>query len=277
MSHYHVDFDAELIRRYDAAGPRYTSYPTAVQFHVGVGEHEYRHHAALANARHPARPLSLYFHIPFCATVCFYCACNRIITKNKGRAAPYLERLLREIAMQAALFGDRRVDQLHWGGGTPTFLSLAQMEVLMLATRAHFRLRDDDEGEYSIEIDPRTVDAHAIAFLRGLGFNRTGIVVRSRARRFDAGQYGREVHCTRAKEFRGAVVYFSGAMPGAMRKKGRWMRAAGAGRASTAGDAEMRRFPPRRLCGLTRESASFFRLRGFVKPSFYHTPLPGKA
>jgi len=171
-------FDSELIRRYDKAGPRYTSYPTAVQFHGGFGEAEYRAAAAATNGAVPPRPLSLYFHIPFCDTLCFYCGCNKVVTKNRARAAPYLERLYKEIAMQAALFDrGRPVDQLHWGGGTPTFISHDEMRALMNVTREHFALRDDDSGEYSIEVDPRETDDHTIAVLRELGFNRLSLGV----------------------------------------------------------------------------------------------------
>ncbi len=171
-------FDSELIRRYDKAGPRYTSYPTAVQFHGGFGEAEYRTAAAATNGAVPPRPLSLYFHIPFCDTLCFYCGCNKVVTKNRARAAPYLERLYKEIAMQAALFDrERPVDQLHWGGGTPTFISHDEMHTLMNVTREHFTLRDDDSGEYSIEVDPRETDDHTIAVLRELGFNRLSLGV----------------------------------------------------------------------------------------------------
>ncbi|HKJ10136.1 MAG TPA: oxygen-independent coproporphyrinogen III oxidase [Gammaproteobacteria bacterium] len=171
-------FDRELIRRYDTSGPRYTSYPTAVQFHEGFGEDLYRSLALASNREQPLRPLSLYFHLPFCDTVCFYCACNKIITKNRKRASPYLQRLFHEIELQSALFDDARVvDQLHWGGGTPTFISHDEMRELMRVTGEHFRLRDDDQGEYSIEIDPREVSAETIALLRELGFNRLSIGV----------------------------------------------------------------------------------------------------
>jgi oxygen-independent coproporphyrinogen-3 oxidase len=173
---HHIVFDPELIRRYDKSGPRYTSYPTAVQFDTGFGEADYRRAAAESNRR--ATPLSLYFHLPFCDTVCYYCACNKIVTKNRARAAPYLERLHREIEMQGALFDRRRpVDQLHWGGGTPTFISHDEMRALMDQTRAHFSLRDDDRGEYSIEVDPREADAATIRLLRELGFNRLSLGV----------------------------------------------------------------------------------------------------
>jgi len=169
-------FDAELIRKYDKAGPRYTSYPTAVQFHEGFDEAQYRTLATASNAA--GKSLSLYFHIPFCDTVCFYCACNKIVTRNRQRAAPYLERLHREIALQGALFDHNRpVTQLHWGGGTPTFISADELRQLMQVIRAHFRLLDDDSGEYSIEIDPREANADTIALLRELGFNRLSIGV----------------------------------------------------------------------------------------------------
>ncbi len=171
-----IVFDPTLIRKYDRSGPRYTSYPTAVQFHDGFGEGEYREQAAASNAS--GRPLSLYFHIPFCDTVCFYCACNKIITKNRRHAAPYLDHLHREIALQGALFDwNRPVTQLHWGGGTPTFISAEQMRELMRVTGEHFQLLDDDCGEYSIEVDPRETDDHTIALLRELGFNRLSLGV----------------------------------------------------------------------------------------------------
>ena len=201
MFSHQIVFDPALIARYDRSGPRYTSYPTAVQFrgagstgaagagdardgggratpgavagmresgHAGFGEAQYRAQAARTNAETPGRPLSLYFHLPFCDTVCYYCACNKIVTRNRKRAAPYLTRLHKEIALQGALFDkSRRVDQLHWGGGTPTFLSHDEMRELMRVTRAHFSLRDDDRGEYGIEVDPREVEpGGARAFAR---------------------------------------------------------------------------------------------------------------
>ena len=171
-----IVFDPTLIRKYDKAGPRYTSYPTAVQFHAGFGEAEYREQASASNAA--GRPLSLYVHIPFCDTVCFYCACNKIVTKNRRHATPYLDHLYREIALQGALFDrSRPVTQLHWGGGTPTFISAAEMRELMRVTGEHFRLLGDDSGEYSIEVDPRETDDHTIARLRELGFNRLSLGV----------------------------------------------------------------------------------------------------
>ncbi len=169
-----IKFDLDLINRYNKSGPRYTSYPTALELHEGFGDAEYRNQIAKSNA--VGGPLSLYFHIPFCDTVCFYCACNKIITKNRAHAVPYLNSLVSEIAMQGDLFDKNRlVNQLHWGGGTPTFLNFEQMKRLMDATRQHFSLRDDDQGEYSIEVDPRETNDQTIAQLRQLGFNRISL------------------------------------------------------------------------------------------------------
>lgn len=173
-----LEFDPDLIRRYATSGPRYTSYPTALQFRDTFGEADYRRCAAASNRAGSQAPLSLYFHIPFCDTVCFYCACNRIITRNRRHAAPYLAQLHQEIALQSGLFDrDRPVVQLHWGGGTPTFISHAQMRELMRVTGEHFHLLDDDRGEYSIEIDPREANAQTIAVLRDIGFNRISLGV----------------------------------------------------------------------------------------------------
>jgi len=169
-----IKFDLDLIKRYDKSGPRYTSYPTALELHEGFGDAEYRQHIAKSNAA--GGPLSLYFHIPFCDTVCFYCACNKIVTKNRAHAVPYLNNLCKEIAMQGELFDkNRKVNQLHWGGGTPTFLNYEQMKRLMETTREHFNLHTDDSGEYSIEVDPRETNDSTIAQLRELGFNRISL------------------------------------------------------------------------------------------------------
>jgi len=169
-----IQFDLDLIHRYDKAGPRYTSYPTALELHEGFADKEYREHINKSNK--DGGPLSLYFHIPFCDTVCFYCACNKIITKNRKHAEPYLKNLFKEISIQGSLFDKNRVvNQLHWGGGTPTFLNFEQMKALMETTRQHFNLRSDDKGEYSIEIDPRETNDRTIAQLRELGFNRLSL------------------------------------------------------------------------------------------------------
>jgi oxygen-independent coproporphyrinogen-3 oxidase len=169
-------FDPALIARYDRSGPRYTSYPTAVQFHPGFGEEMYR--AQVVASNRDAAPLSLYLHIPFCARLCFYCGCNKVVTKNRTRAAPYLANLHREIELQGRLFDPARpVTQLHWGGGTPTFISLAEMRELLEVTQRHFRLLNDDSGEYGIEVDPREIQLGTLALLREHGFNRLSLGV----------------------------------------------------------------------------------------------------
>ncbi len=172
-----IQFDVDLIKRYDTAGPRYTSYPTAVAFSAFT-ETEYQNHARLSNEDPIPLPLSLYFHIPFCDTICFYCACNKIATKDRSLSEKYLRYLFREIEMQAQLYDtDRPVEQLHWGGGTPTFLNHEEMRALMAKTREHFALHTDDSGDYSIEIDPRSVTPETIKVLREMGFNRFSLGV----------------------------------------------------------------------------------------------------
>ncbi|ATH82540.1 oxygen-independent coproporphyrinogen III oxidase [Ectopseudomonas mendocina] len=171
-----IQWDADLIRRYDLAGPRYTSYPTAVQFHDDIGPFDLLH--ALRDSRKARRPLSLYLHVPFCAHICYYCACNKVITKDRGRALPYLEKLEREIEI-ISRYIDRNqpIEQLHFGGGTPTFLSHDELRRLMQHLRQHFNLLDDDSGDYSIEIDPREADWSTMGLLRELGFNRVSLGV----------------------------------------------------------------------------------------------------
>ncbi|WGS49121.1 oxygen-independent coproporphyrinogen III oxidase [Paraburkholderia sp. D15] len=171
-------FRPDLLAKYSANGPRYTSYPTALQFRDTFDPADYLRAAADPSAS--ATDLSLYFHIPFCDTVCFYCGCNKIATKNRAHARPYLEQLKREMALQAACFDTRRpVSQLHLGGGTPTFLSHDEMSELIAAAREHFTLRTEAEGdgEYSIEVDPREASPETIAHLRKLGFNRLSLGV----------------------------------------------------------------------------------------------------
>ncbi|WP_028630911.1 oxygen-independent coproporphyrinogen III oxidase [Metapseudomonas resinovorans] len=171
-----IRWDAGLIHRYDTPGPRYTSYPTAVQFTHRVGSFDMLH--ALRDSRKARRPLSLYVHVPFCANICYYCACNKVITKDRGRALPYLEHLEREIELLAChLDPQQRVEQLHFGGGTPTFLSHDELRRLMGHLRKHFSLLDDDSGDYGIEIDPREADWSTMGLLRELGFNRVSLGV----------------------------------------------------------------------------------------------------
>ncbi|PKM22723.1 MAG: oxygen-independent coproporphyrinogen III oxidase [Gammaproteobacteria bacterium HGW-Gammaproteobacteria-14] len=169
-------WNTDLIRRYGDQGPRYTSYPTALQFHEEVSADDYWQALQRGNEAH--RPLSLYLHIPFCKNVCYYCACNRVVTADTGRADAYLKRLITEINLKAAHVDQQRpVLQMHWGGGTPTYLSDAQMTELIYHTARHFHLLEDDRADYSIEIDPRTVSPSRIGLLRGLGFNRASLGV----------------------------------------------------------------------------------------------------
>lgn len=176
MNNQNIIFDEALLKKYSKSGPRYTSYPTAVQFNEEFTADSYRAWVEKSNQR--GGPLSLYFHIPFCDTVCFYCGCSKVVTKDRSKAAPYLERVYKELEMQSALFDSNRVvEQLHWGGGTPTFISHDEMRELMAKTRSEFTLLDDDTGEYSIEIDPREVQHDTIALLRELGFNRMSLGV----------------------------------------------------------------------------------------------------
>ncbi|MBK8973021.1 MAG: oxygen-independent coproporphyrinogen III oxidase [Hahellaceae bacterium] len=171
-----IYWNESLIRKYDLQGPRYTSYPTAVEFSEPFCPADLQQAATKSHSAN--RPLSLYFHIPFCAKLCYYCACNKIVTKRKEKALPYLQDVFKEMALQVALFGSgREVHQLHWGGGTPTFLSSDEMRLLMQETRKHFTLLSDDQGDYSIEIDPREVAPDTLATLRELGFNRVSLGV----------------------------------------------------------------------------------------------------
>ena len=171
--------DTTLINKYNESGPRYTSYPTADRFHAGIAAEQYVN--ALQTGFHEntgkAKPLSLYVHIPFCNTLCYYCACNKIITKDRSRSAKYIEYVGREIDMvRKQIGGDatgNTVEQLHLGGGTPTFLTNEEMSKLMGMLRAAFTFSPD--AEISIEVDPRKVSADTIAFLGSLGFNRISV------------------------------------------------------------------------------------------------------
>ncbi len=164
----------DLLRRFDVPGPRYTSYPTADRFVEAFGPHDYvcalqaRAHGAVVGG---GTPLSIYVHIPFCESVCYYCACNKVITKHHDRAAEYLDALERDIALHVAQLGHgQAVSQLHLGGGSPTFLSDAELARLMATLRASFRLLPG--AEIAIEVDPRTVDEGRLAHLARIGFNR---------------------------------------------------------------------------------------------------------
>ena len=175
-------FDPDLIRKYDGFGPRYTSYPTADRFHAGFTAASYVDALAARNQAAPAEPLSLYVHLPFCNTICYYCACNKIITANRGRSAKYVRYVGHEIDVVSSLLeGDRSVQQLHWGGGTPTFLAHEEMTALMRMLRGAFAF--DAYSEVSIEVDPRKVEVATVALLRELGFNRMSLGIQD----FDPG------------------------------------------------------------------------------------------
>jgi len=173
-------FDPEVLRRHDRPGPRYTSYPTAPQFHEGFGWPQLRQ----AIEQSPCGPLSLYVHVPFCSSPCFYCGCNRVITRVHGRGADYVARLLREAGEIAPLFGPaREVVQLHFGGGTPNFLAPALIGELLRGLRRQFHFSDGADRDISIELDPRTLAVDEVAELAALGFNRASLGVQD----FDRG------------------------------------------------------------------------------------------
>lgn len=167
------DFDRELIASLPASGPRYTSYPTADRFHDGFRQPEYV--SVLENTLSGSlKPVSLYVHIPFCNVICYYCGCNKVITKDTRKADEYLTYLEKEMALLAPhLHGKHQLAQLHFGGGTPTFLSDEQLERVFRLIREHFELLPD--GEYSIEIDPRKVSRESVFKLGELGFNRMSV------------------------------------------------------------------------------------------------------
>ncbi|MBE9564909.1 MAG: oxygen-independent coproporphyrinogen III oxidase [Proteobacteria bacterium] len=168
-----VTFNKELIRRYDTFGPRYTSYPTAVEFSTNFNDEDYMDWAAKSNDDPIPTSLSLYLHIPFCDTICYYCGCSKIITKDKSKADPYIQLLKKEIKLQGALFAkDRQVSQIHWGGGTPTFLNDKQIYEIIECIRENFNVPADNKIEFGIEVDPRTVDQQRLKNLSNLGFNR---------------------------------------------------------------------------------------------------------
>ncbi len=173
-----VKFNTDLIKRYDVAGPRYTSYPTAVQFVEGFDANAYRRYTTASNNELIPKPLSLYVHLPFCHSLCYYCGCTKKVTRHTEQGVRYLELLDREIEMQGKLFDDdREVEQLHFGGGTPTFHTDEEMSALMAQLGRHFALSDSDNREYSIEVDPRTVGNDRLAKLAELGFNRISLGV----------------------------------------------------------------------------------------------------
>ncbi len=177
MSNKHqINVDIELLKKYDQPGPRYTSYPTAPYFHEGVDEQVYRKHIEKDNQLKQNEPISLYFHLPFCDTLCYFCGCNMMVTHNRQKIETYIEYLLKEMAMLRPLIGEKRkVMQLHWGGGTPTYLSPDQIRRLGNAIREYFDF--EDQAEVSVEIDPRELTRDHMAALQEVGFNRCSMGV----------------------------------------------------------------------------------------------------
>ena len=173
-----VKFNTDLIKRYDVAGPRYTSYPTAVQFAEGFDADSYRRFTQASNSELIPKPLSLYVHLPFCHSLCYYCGCTKKVTRHEHQAARYLDLLHREIKMQGNLFDhDRKVVQLHFGGGTPTYHDDDRLSVLMNKLGKHFSLSHKKSREFSIEVDPRTVGPERLEKLAEMGFNRISLGV----------------------------------------------------------------------------------------------------
>jgi oxygen-independent coproporphyrinogen-3 oxidase len=164
-------FDPQLLSKYNTSGPRYTSYPTALEFHDNFSHDD----LIQAVKDSPNRELSLYVHIPFCHTLCYYCGCNKVITRHRHKADIYLDYLAKEIALQASAFTEYTVKQLHWGGGTPSFLTDKQITTLVELLKEKFNF--SDELEMSIEIDPREIEMGLADHLFSLGFNRLSLGV----------------------------------------------------------------------------------------------------
>jgi len=166
-----IVWDQSVLDKYNYSGPRYTSYPTALEFHEAFTVADYD----MACTQYPERPLSLYIHIPFCHKLCYYCGCNKVITRHAHKADEYLDVLELEIRTRASLLQGRKVTQLHFGGGTPTFLTKAQISRLMAILRGEFFF--ENGAEISIEVDPREIELDMLDHLRGEGFNRLSIGV----------------------------------------------------------------------------------------------------
>jgi oxygen-independent coproporphyrinogen-3 oxidase len=171
-------FEPDLLARCDRPGPRYTSYPSSLQFTPAFTAADFRRHARRSNEEPIPRDLSLYVHVPYCFSPCFYCGCNRIITRDYGRAAPYTERVIREAESVAPLFDrSRALIQMHFGGGTPNFLTADQLGQLVDAFGKYFRFSCAADRDFSIELDPRTVREGDIAAYARMGFNRASLGV----------------------------------------------------------------------------------------------------
>ncbi len=173
-----VSFDADRMRRYDGEGPRYTSYPTAQHFSDGIAPNAYEWAAATSRGAREGNPLSAYVHIPFCFSPCFYCGCNKIITHDLNRIDAYLAYLLNEISLRSRYFArGGGIDQMHFGGGTPTYLPKKRLAEIVASLDRAFRLSGAEDRDYSIEIDPRGIDHGTLKFLSELGFNRISLGV----------------------------------------------------------------------------------------------------
>ena len=173
-----VHFDPNIMRRYDKEGPRYTSYPSARQFHERLAPDAYEKAATGSAGALEMNPLSVYAHLPFCSSPCFYCGCNKVVTHQMSRIDAYVGHLLEEITLRSRYFDRRRVvEQLHFGGGTPTFLPKALLVALIERLRECFSLNRDESRDYSIEIDPRGTDEGVLQVLAELGFNRISLGV----------------------------------------------------------------------------------------------------
>ena len=166
-----IIWDLALIQKYNQSGPRYTSYPTALEFSENYTNEDF----IRAAQRYPERPLSLYVHIPFCHQLCYFCACNKVITRHQHKADIYLDYLEKEVIERAKLFKNRVATQVHWGGGTPTYLSNEQSSRLMTMLRDNFHIAEN--AEISIEMDPRKIEIATLEHLRSIGFNRISMGV----------------------------------------------------------------------------------------------------
>jgi oxygen-independent coproporphyrinogen III oxidase len=169
--------DLAMLARYDRAGPRYTSYPTAPHFSSDFGPADFETFASRSDSQGAQKPLALYVHIPFCSSPCFYCGCNRVITRSPARGDQYVSRLRREMDRVSPLFAHKQVHQVHFGGGTPNFLRPEQLEELVTALRERFNVRGSADTELSIELDPRFLQIGDIARLAAAGFNRVSLGV----------------------------------------------------------------------------------------------------
>jgi oxygen-independent coproporphyrinogen III oxidase len=174
MEQVKLEWDEALLEKYNISGPRYTSYPTALEF---TDDYQSSDYLQCLTQLESDKSLSLYIHIPFCQNICYYCACNKIITKDKSKAEKYVDYLIKEIQMIGKQLGDNKLRQIHWGGGTPSYLSVAQIQMIMNAIRAAFDVPSDETSEISIEIDPRALAIEDIGRLAQMGFNRMSMGV----------------------------------------------------------------------------------------------------